>query len=494
MPAVVPRRSVGRLQRRLNRAIRFLAAILAGDGGATLKFWHSIWGSLPLTQYEQWRPRSGPLPAAGQIATCVFSSLDCADFPADLAAIKSDLVYVLAAGDRPAPDAVSRLAALFDQDRSLALAFSDHDRRDSAGKLFPVFKPGWDPELQANGDYLGPGVMLRRSALPAGVMTFKDLLLSWAPSLRAEAVRHLPLPLIESGGNWPSILEKPVAPRKATEPPLWPLVSIIVPTHDQRALLEVCLDGVLHKTDYPSIEIILVDNGSCETETLSYIEGIQADARVRVLRDPGAFNFSRLNNRAAEIAKGDVLVLLNNDTQVIEPGWLKALIAEAIRPEVGVVGALLLYPDGSIQHAGVSTGTGGNVWHLFAQQEADRHALACYPRQVAAVTGACLAIRRQLYRGLGGLDEGFPVTFNDVDFCLRVQKKGLRVIYAPTVRLIHHESKTRGLDVSFAKQLDNARARRRLRRLHGRACESDPFFNPNLAPGLGEPRLVRRRP
>lgn len=469
-----------------------------------------------MQEYERWRNKASfaaALPTKASIAALFLAarkdelpetlgqgfaevhaipSLEGAELKDALAKIKSDLLYVMVAGDRSAAGAQLRLAALFDQQPSLALAYSDHELRDGAGKRRPILKPGWDPELQASGDYLGPGLMLRRRSLPGGVASLRQLLFDWAPTLPDEGVRHLALPLIESGGRWPSILEqrRPAAGRQ--ELASWPQVSVIVPTRDHAQLLKVCLDGVMHQTDYPDIEVIVVDNASRETDALAYLAAIEADPRVRVLRDPDAFNYSRLNNRAAAIARGEVLVLLNNDTQVIEPGWLKALVGQVIRPEIGVAGALLLYPDGNIQHAGISLGIRANAWHVLARQAPEQHDLACYPRQVLAVTGACLAIRRQVYLDLGGMDEDFPITFNDVDLCLKARKQGLRVLCTPAARLIHHESKTRGLDISFNQHIEIARARRRLLRLHGKVRESDPFFNPNLTPGLSEPRLLRR--
>src|SRR5690606_39042414 len=209
-----------------------------------------------------------------------------------------------------------------------------------------------------------------------------------------------------------------------------PLVSVIVPTRDRAELMATCADGVLSRTDYPNLELLIVDNGSVEPETAALFERLRADPRVRVIPDPAPFNYSRLNNLAARQARGEVLVLLNNDIDVIGPGWLRELVGQAMRPDVGAAGARLLFVDGRVQHAGIALGVGGvaSYYHPFVERQARgyRDALVLV-REVSAVTGACLALRREVYERVGGLEEEhLAVAFNDVDLCLKIREAGLR--------------------------------------------------------------------
>ena len=211
-----------------------------------------------------------------------------------------------------------------------------------------------------------------------------------------------------------------------------------------------CLSG-LARLAYPGpVEIIVVDNGSREPDALALLAAEQAAGRIRVLRDDGPFNFSRLNNRAAAIATGDYLCLLNNDVEALDGEWLTAMMRHAVQPGVGAVGAQLLYPDGRIQHAGVAVGIGGAAGHGqrgVDPASPDHAAWHAVTRQVSAVTAACLLVARTHHAAVGGLDEaGFAVAFNDVDFCLKLQAAGLANIYCAQSRLIHAESRTRPND------------------------------------------------
>ena len=235
-----------------------------------------------------------------------------------------------------------------------------------------------------------------------------------------------------------------VKPERAT----LPKVSVIVPTRNRLDLLRTCLEGV-ESTDYPNLEVIVVDNGSDDPATLKYLLNLDP-ARYRVLRVPGPFNFSELNNRAVQMAAGELLCLLNNDIEVLEPDWLAIMARQALRPDVGAVGARLLYPDGRIQHAGVVMGICGGAAHAHRLLQPDeegyfrRHAL---PQFVSAVTAACLVVRRKKFEAVGKLDEqNFAVAFNDVDLCMRLNAQGWQSLYEPRATLIHHESVSRGLD------------------------------------------------
>ncbi len=240
-----------------------------------------------------------------------------------------------------------------------------------------------------------------------------------------------------------------VSVRFALPDPL-PSVSVIVATRDRVELLRTCVEGVLHKTDYAELDLIIADNESVEAETLEYMEEVSADPRVQVVRWPHPFNYSAINNFAASHANGEYLCLLNNDIEVLEPDWLSEMVREALQPGVGAVGARLLYPDRSIQHAGVAIGIGNAAGHAHRgldEGEPGYFAQAHIARGASAVTAACLLVAKRHFEAVGGLDEeALAVAYNDVDLCLKLQQAGLSNIYAPRATLIHHESKSRGLD------------------------------------------------
>jgi GT2 family glycosyltransferase len=254
-----------------------------------------------------------------------------------------------------------------------------------------------------------------------------------------------------------------------------PMVSILIPTRDKRELLEKCIDTILEKTNYTNYEIIILDNDSSEPETLRYFQ--QISDKARILRCPGPFNFSAINNRGVVASRGDLLIFLNNDTEVISPHWMRALIEQAQRPEVGAVGAKLLFRDRRIQHAGVVLGIDGLVLHAFGHlpdDGPDSPELANVIRDCSAVTGACMMMRRSLFDEVGGFDESLPENFNDIDLCLRLRQRGYLIVYTPLALLYHHERSSRR----------GGRAQPHLdifmRRWGAYIRAGDPYYNPNL--------------
>jgi GT2 family glycosyltransferase len=219
-------------------------------------------------------------------------------------------------------------------------------------------------------------------------------------------------------------------------------VSIIIPFRDQPELLRNCLRRLSAST-FRRYEVVLVDNGSTDPRTRLLLAKLRDRRRVRVVDAAGPFNFSRLCNAGADAATGDGLLFLNNDTEVLTPDWLEHLLALAADPHVGVVGATLLYPDGTVQHAGLFPRPDGAWVHPHRGRPADAAELNAV-RAVPAVTGACLFVRREVFEDVGGFDESFPVTFNDVDFCARVRAGGRLVLVTPGARLIHYEGLSRG--------------------------------------------------
>jgi GT2 family glycosyltransferase len=254
-------------------------------------------------------------------------------------------------------------------------------------------------------------------------------------------------------------------------------VSVILPTRDRLDLLRPCVEG-LFATNSGDFEVIILDNDSARPETLAWFEeALGRWDRLRVLAAPGPFNWSRLNNIGVAAADGDVFVFLNNDTLPRSDEWLARLADVAMRPDAGAVGALLLYGNGRIQHAGVVIGYGGCSDHVYrgAPLDSDEHMFVSphLPRNVAAVTGACMAISRRTLQAIGPFDEAYPVAGNDVEICVRAMVKGYLNIYLPDVVLVHLESQTRG-------RRDPAADVERLEAFLAENCPEDPYYNPNL--------------
>jgi len=250
-----------------------------------------------------------------------------------------------------------------------------------------------------------------------------------------------------------------VAPQKISPANDWPSLSFVIPTKTRLDLLESCLAAIAATTDLPEFDIVIVDNGADAAELRRVLLRLPPTLRIKTVRDEGKFNYSRLINLGVRASNSQILALMNDDVEAIERGWINRLLTSLMRPGVGVVGARLIYPTGEVQHAGVVLGVGGvcgHLWKGLSSAEADRNPYVSHPGTRLAVTGACMLVQRAVFDEVGGFDEVFPVAFNDIDFCLRVNKAGYRNIYRGDAILIHHESKSRGNDNA------NARKRRRL--------------------------------
>jgi GT2 family glycosyltransferase len=376
-----------------------------------------------------------------------------------------EFIGFLEAGDVLAESALFEIAAELEAYPDTELIYSDEDELDVQGqRRHPSFKTGWNPDLLLGQDYVGQLAFYRRG-------------LAGAPS----RVRHVAAvlchrSLAKSGAKVPV---RPLYPTRAK-------VSVIIPTRDRADLLERCVEGLLHRTDYPELEIIAVDNGSKEQRTLQLFEKYA----LHVVPFPDEFNWSAMNNAGARAAAGEVLLFLNNDTDVMEPGWLKELAGHAMRREVGAVGAKLLFADGTVQHAGIWLGPGIFARHLLRlSDDRDEGYLGqlSLTRNLSAVTGACMAMRRQVFDEVGGFDESFPVSYSDIDLCLKLRQRGYRVVWTPHAKLLHLESASRGSgEWRWRKEeADLARFRERW----GKEMDEDPFFNPNLEL-IGEEKLA----
>lgn len=266
-----------------------------------------------------------------------------------------------------------------------------------------------------------------------------------------------------------------------------PLVSIIIPNKDHVDDLSRCVESIINLSTYDNYEIVIVENNSETAEIRTYYEEISRHPRVQVVEYKGDFNYSKINNFGVQYAKGEYLLLLNNDTEVITPDWMEELLMYAMRKDVGVVGAKLYYPDKTIQHAGIVIGLGahrtaGHTHYRIPEANVGYMGKLCYAQDVTAVTGACMMVSKALYEELGGLDESFTVALNDVDFCLRVREKGLLNIFTPFAELYHYESKSRGSDKKDDRALRYQQESDRFRVKWADAlAKGDPYYNPNFS-------------
>lgn len=266
-----------------------------------------------------------------------------------------------------------------------------------------------------------------------------------------------------------------------------PLVSIIIPNKDHVDDLSRCVESIINLSTYDNYEIVIVENNSETAEIRTYYEEISRHPRVQVVEYKGDFNYSKINNFGVQYAKGEYLLLLNNDTEVITPDWMEELLMYAMRKDVGVVGAKLYYPDKTIQHAGIVIGLGahrtaGHTHYRIPEANVGYMGRLCYAQDVTAVTGACMMVSKALYEELGGLDESFTVALNDVDFCLRVREKGFLNIFTPFAELHHYESKSRGSDKKDERALRYQQESDRFRVKWADAlAKGDPYYNPNFS-------------
>ena len=415
------------------------------------------------------------------------------------------------------PSALDRMAHTLDDEPEADLIYSDEDKIVEAGcRHTPSFKPGWSPDLLLSNAYLGRVLVVRRELLTTlgGFRSDFDGAQDYDLMLRVSevtsAIVHLPEVLyhrrsaagrtrssarvgrdLEVGrraledaaarrGVEATVVDHPTVPGSyhfIRTPSSGHLVSAIVPFRDEPALTAACYRSFIEQPGYDNFELLLVDNDSALPETRALLEDLARDHRVRLVAAPGPFDWAAINQEAARKARGELLLFLNNDIEAQSKGWLAALVAQAERPEVGAVGARLLYPDGTIQHAGVIVGAGRGVSHVqqgLSAEQAGYLSLTTVTRNTSAVTGACLMTRRSVFEELGGFDSNLPIAFSDIDYCLRLREKGLVVVYTPLAELIHYESKSRGHTGDLG-EIPFFRNRWRSLLLSG-----DPYYNPNL--------------
>lgn len=445
---------------------------------------------------------------------------------AALLAANGEFVGFLSAGDLLEPNAIILLAAVALQSSIADIIFTDEDWTDGqGGKYCPRFKTGWDPDAHLGRDHLGQLCVMRRSRIEAvGGLRVEhdpaelyDLHCRVAFSISPLAIRHIPLILCHRGipvggavsakavdefqrssrlvtqlaaeklcGGRVTVTAAPMAPFISRIhwplPELLPLVSILVPTRDRADLVKNCVEGLLTRTNYDNFEILLLDNESTDETALRLFADLSKDRRVRIIPVPGPFNFSRINNEGASLALGEILVFLNNDTEILNGGWLREMVSHALRPDIGCVGARLLYPDRRVQHAGIVLKPGPLAMHVSRCRSADEIGLdgqLAGTRTYAAVTAACLAMRRTLFERVGGFDQvNLQISFQDVDLCLKIEEKGFRNICTPFEPLIHLEGSSRHDVVTIEKQAREKQELRYLVRRWSDRFDDDRFGHP----------------
>lgn len=334
------------------------------------------------------------------------------------------------------PRAWEIAGSLFDADAGLQGLFSDDCRAEQIN-----LRTGWDPLLSASEAYRDAPAFFRVDKQRQDLPTLDQT----AARHGDLSIRHVALPLahglLQHRRTFP---EAPIPDLKSA-----PLISVILPTKFRVDLLTKCLSSLALRTDYPALEVIVVDNGSIDPQLPGVLAEYSDRLSLKTLRDERPFNFSGLINAGAAVANGQAYLALNDDIEAFEPGWLRRMASSAMEADVGPVGARLVYPDRSIQHAGVMMGLGGPCGHLWkgvSPEDAVRNPHICRPGQRVAVTGACMLVRRDLFERVGGYDEAFAVAFNDIDFCLKLRQLGYKTIYRGDAVLIHHESQSRGAD------------------------------------------------
>jgi O-antigen biosynthesis protein len=434
-------------------------------------------------------------------------------------------ISVLSAINKIAAQAVNTPARVIFEGVSSQIIYSDCDKliAPEFQRAQPNFKPDWNVDLFLSSGFLQnytQDVCFFKAELLQQCGGFDsqytdaavfDLLLRATERIEPSQICHIPQVLVHvrEGANQTenSKNEKIQALSKHFErtgqsakvlaadtgfhiqyalPEKLPLVSVIIPTKNNAALLRQCIGSMLNKTSYQNYEVLVVDNGSDQAETLDYLKTLTTHAQIRVIRDNYAFNYSALNNYAVGFAKGEVLALVNDDIEVTSANWLTEMVRHALRPGIGAVGARLWYPDQTLQHAGMVL-VGGVARHVhkhLPKGEPGFNNRAVLTQNFSAVTGACLVVRKALFEQVGGLnDQELAVGFNDVDFCLKLGEAGYRNVWTPYAELIHHESATRGQDHSPEKQRRAEKELRYMLKRWGDKLHIDPAYNPNLSDG-----------
>lgn len=445
---------------------------------------------------------------------------------AAFALAKGEFIGLMDHDDLLEPDALYEVAALLERDETLDMVYTDEDKvtEDKSEYFQPHLKPDFNLDLLRSNNYICHFLVVRKSIVEQtggfrreydGAQDY-DFIFRCAE--QARRVGHVPRILYHWRTHKASTADNPAskmyafeAGRRAIEGNLArsgcrdaqvthtpdygfydvrypvqgePLVSILIPNKDQADTLRMCIESIERLSTYKNYELLIVENGSQEPQTFAYYKELEKKQNCRILTWEKGFNYSAINNFAAREAAGEYLLFLNNDIEVITPGWMEELLGNCQRPEVGIVGAKLYYPDDTIQHAGIIIGIGGIAGHAFLGMKRSRTGYlhkASLQMDYSAVTAACMMMKRSVFEQLGGFEEKLSVAFNDVDLCLRTGQAGYLVVYNPHAELYHYESKSRGTEDSkekvrrFQGEIEFMRTR-----WIGILKEGDPCYNKNL--------------
>lgn len=444
-----------------------------------------------------------------------------------------EFVALLDHDDELAPNALFEVVKTLNDQKDLDLIYSDEDKIDLNGKhVDPFFKPDWSPDMFLSTNYLCHLTVIRKKIIDKvgqfrtgfegsqdydlllritentkNITHISKILYSWRKIPGSTASEYS----VKDYANKASIkaLTEALERRKIKgivknglvagtfrikyELVNKPLISIIIPTKDKIEYLKKCVEGIIYKTTYDNYEIIIIDSGSKQKEAVSYLNDLEKNINIKILHWKKIFNYSAVNNFAVQKSLGKFIVLLNNDTEIISSSWIEAMLEHAQRKEVGAVGAKLLYPDNTIQHAGIILGIkGGDI-----EKGVAGHAMKTYPdiplkdpllnskdliKNYSAVTAACLMIDKKKYFEVDGLDENFRIAFNDVDFCLKLLKKGYYNVYTPYSKLYHYESVTvKKINSPTRNMKEFNNEIHLLRKKWQKDINNDQFYNNNLS-------------
>jgi len=396
----------------------------------------------------------------------------------------------IAAGSQLHNHAIERLIQPLLAEHDVAAAYCDEDRIDAKGRRFaPFFHPAWNPPLAETGWLAPTGTVLRLNG-GESVTDLEDLPISQLLVATAKTGRIVHVPMVLAHRFFPRAhvgASVPKIPSSKTN------VSVIIPTRDRADLLRVCLTGLFEGTRYDDLEVIIIDNDSQEPETHTLLSEYEERGAINRIIQKGSFNFASACNLGVASARHDLILLLNNDVEPLHPGWLDQLIAELDDPDIGAAGALLFFPDGFVQHAGITLGAGSVARHSFQFRRpgsGEDSGLVSQRQEVSAVTAACMLTRRALWKEVGGMDEHqLAVAFNDVDYCLKLRENGKHIIWTPHSRLMHRESVSRGRDDTAEKLARFAAEEGCMHDRWGARLRNDPFYNPNLSLVAGDRTL-----
>lgn len=439
---------------------------------------------------------------------------------------QGDFVLLLDHDDILSPEALYQTVKRINEVPSSDILYFDEDKLTQDGiRKDPFFKPDWSPDLILSVNYLTHPV-IRRSLVNevGGFKPEMDGAQDWDLILRCceqtANIQHIPRILYHwrqvhgsaaqrfSAKPWALIKQrscieahlnrrgfqntKVILSKQNRMRVLWShkrsLVSVIIPSKDNKRYLQRCLNSILRQTDYSNVEILIIDNNSQDSSVQEYYKKIAKDKRIRIINFTEEFNYSSVNNLGANKAEGNLLLFLNNDIKALNSDWLNEMVRWAELPGVGSVGAKLLYPWNIIQHAGVIIGMEGHASHVFWGAHENYNGIFGSPnwyRNYSAVTGACLMIPRTVFEQVNGFDEKFSITFGDVDICLRIVESGYRIVYSPYARLIHYEGRTRGHHIPVNDIVVG------YEKMKTAISEGDRYYNPNLSYRNRIPELVQ---